>query len=126
MNDPLRTDQPSGLRNAVYGMMGTMVIFLVSVIWYGSQMAARFDARLTALENQQTLSRAIEEKLNDAREDTRVHFAQTDEKFADLSSKMAAILEILQQDNPPPSGGSQNVAPENFLPNRGDAPTRTP
>lgn len=106
--------QPSGLRNAVYGMMGTMVIFLISVIWYGSQMAARFDARLTALENQQTLSRQIEEKLNDAREDTRVHFAQTDAQFTDLSSKVGAILEILQQESQ--SGGTQSGASPNFPP----------
>ena len=121
MNDQLNVERPSGFRNAVYGMMGTMMVFGISTIWYGSQIEARFDARLTEVEREQSLSRTVIEKLNDAREESRVHGAQVDAKLNDVNGKLSAILEIIQQPvdaspagAPPESGGTPNAGPGNF------------
>jgi uncharacterized coiled-coil protein SlyX len=118
MNDPLNIDRPGGFRNAVYGMMGSMFIFVITTIWYGSQIEARFDARINSLEKQQSISQTVIDKLNDAREESRVHGAQVDAKLSDVAGKLSTILEIVQQDTalPPESGGIQNGGPENFQP----------
>lgn len=116
MNDQLNVERPSGFRNAIYAMMGTMIIFGVTTIWYGAQIEARFDSRLTEVEREQSLSRTVIEKLNDAREESRVHGAQVDAKLNDVNGKLSAILEIMQQpvDAPAENGGIPNAGPENF------------
>ena len=115
MNDPLNIERPGGLRNAVYGMMGSMVIFVVTVIWYGGQIEARFEARLDNVERQQTLSQTVIEKLNDAREEARVHSSQVDGKLSDMSGKMGVMLELLEQNDPSlQTGGTPNGGAENF------------
>lgn len=114
MNDPLNIERPGGLRNAVYGMMGSMIVFVVSIIWYGSQIEARFDARLDVLEKQQSLSQTVIDKLNEAREDARVHSVQVDGQLTDMSGKLGVLLEILQQPESPQPGGAPNAGSENF------------
>jgi uncharacterized coiled-coil protein SlyX len=114
MNDPLNIERPGGLRNAVYGMMGSMVIFLVTIIWYGSQLEARIEARLDNVERQQTISATVIDKLNDAREEARVHSTEVDGQLKDVSGKLSVVLEMLQQGSDPQAGGTPNGGPENF------------
>lgn len=117
MNDPLNMERPGGFRNAVYGMMGSMFVFVMTTIWYGSQIEARFDARLNSLEKQQSISETVIDKLNDAREESRVHGALVDGKLTEMTGQLSAILQIVQQDTEPsPSGGIQNGGTENFPP----------
>src|SRR5579863_3639786 len=120
MNNPLKGED--GSRNAI-----GLVSLVVSLIAYGaglafwvSQTNTNFADRLKFLEDQQALSRVIEDKLNTAREETNVHFATTDAKIGEIDKKVGAMFEFLQQESAaPPPGGSQNVGPENFPPTQG-------
>lgn len=117
MNDQLNIERPSGFRNAVYGMIGSMFIFVVTIIWYGGQLKESLESRLTSIERQQSISQTVIDKLNDAREESRVHGAQVDGKLNDVNSKLSAILEMMQQPvdaAPLESGGNPNAGPGNF------------
>jgi uncharacterized protein YqfA (UPF0365 family) len=94
--------------------LGVLTLQSVGIVWYVSQTVQRLEDHISVLENQQTISRAIEDKLTAAREETNTHFATTDLKITDLSDKMSAILEALQASDPKPDGGTQNAAPPNF------------
>ena len=95
-------------------MIVSMFIFIVTTIWYGSQIVATVYSRLTSLERQQTLSQTVIDKLNDAREEQRVHGAKVDMQLTEMTDKLGAILGIVQQDAPPQNGGTPNGGPENF------------
>jgi uncharacterized coiled-coil protein SlyX len=115
MNDPLRLEEPGGFRNAVYGMLGSMAVFIVTIVWYGGQIEARLESRVKSLEDQQSISRVVLDKLNDAREESRVHGAKVDMQLTEMTDKLGAILGIIQQD-PTQFGGTPNGGPENFRP----------
>ena len=122
MNDPLKIEQPGGLRNAVYGIIVAVmiqgIIFIgwgLNLTWTISQTEAHFESRLEGVEHQQTLSQQVIDKLNDAREEFRVHSTQVDGSLSDLKGKLSVVLEILQQPEATPEpGGTPNGGPENF------------
>lgn len=119
MNNPLKGADAG--RNALVGFGGlflALVAYGVGIIIWVSQTTTSLSDRLKFLEDQQTLSRAIEDKLNTAREETNVHFATMDGKLTDLDSKVSAMFDYIQQDSAPPppaSGGSQSTGAGNFL-----------
>jgi len=94
--------------------VGVLALQSVGMIWYVSQAVQKLEDHINALESQQTISRAIEDKLNSAREETNTHFATTDLKITNLSDQLHAIMEVIQQNNTSPDGGTQTPAPSNF------------
>ena len=86
----------------------------VGMIWYVSQAVQKLEDHINVLENQQTISRSIEDKLNSAREEANTHFATTDLKINDLDDKLSAVLDVLRQEDAAPDGGTQTGAPSNF------------
>ena len=87
---------PAGIRNAVYAMIGTATLQLFGVVYYVSNTEARFDARIGAVERDQTSFHTILDRMNDAREAQQIHMTQTDDRIADIKGKTDAILEIVQ------------------------------
>jgi len=94
--------------------VGALALQSVGVIWYVSQSVQKLEDHISVLESQQTSSRAIEDKLNAAREETNTHFATTDLKITNLSEQLSAILQNLQQGDAAPDGGTQNGGNQNF------------
>jgi len=94
--------------------VGVLALQSVGMIWYVSQAVQKLEDHINVLENQQTVSRSIEDKLNSAREEANTHFATTDLKINDLDDKMSAILDVLRQQDAAPDGGTQTGAPSNF------------
>lgn len=108
MTNPLGLDNPSGLRNVIYTIIGGLVLQGFAAIWYVSKTEAQFDARITNLEHQANIAETLMTRLNDSREDTRVHFAQVDSQLSDMNGKLGAILGIVQsQTSDIPAGGGQ-------------------
>jgi len=114
MNNPPRKEDISRNAVGVIGLCITLIAYGVVIAVWVSQTNTNFSDRLKFLEEQQALSRGIEDKLNTAREESNTHFATTDLKLGDLEKNVTAILEVLKDMGSQGDGGTQMSAPPNF------------
>jgi len=83
----------TGIRNAIYGMVATLVLNLGVGIWY----AAQLDARVGSVERQQQSTTLLMDRLNDAREKSDIHLTQVDGSLHEMNGKIDTILDIVQR-----------------------------
>jgi len=104
----------AGLIVAWLGQSGAFLFWGLHLSWSVGAYEQRFDDRLSNLEKSWTISQAVEAKLDEAQRATDVHNAVWDQKMNDLTSKMEAVLQAIQDSGPPPPSGGTQAAPENF------------
>lgn len=105
--------ETSGLRNAVYGMLATLVLNLGVGIYYAGQL----ETRVSALERSEVAFQIALDRINDAREKTDIHMTQMDDRQAEAMAKISAILDIVQRTEQGVMGNGDSGPPPVAPPN---------
>mgnify|MGYP001552170100 FL=1 len=105
--------ETSGLRNAVYGMLATLVLNLGVGIYYAGQL----ETRVSALERSEVAFQIALDRINDAREKTDIHMTQMDDRQAEAAKKIDAILDIVQRTEQGVMGNGDSGPPPAAPPN---------
>lgn len=90
-------------RDIPWSVMIALVLNLVAGVWFASGM----DQRIIRVETRQVEQAADIGRLDRAREDTNLHVSKLDSRLDNMDSKLQAILDIVQQWDPPPTPDSQ-------------------